>query len=153
MVKNLHARQETWVWSMGWEDPLEKGIATHYSILAWRISGTEDPGGLQSMGSQRAGHIWATNTHTHTHTTCMVYYSCVCSSFPITSPTVLLEIPHLWKNSLPRPSSIFKISEKMNFTLKLAKHNLIRIISQWTCLQVRLIIIEAVYWEVKKAVG
>ena len=50
---------------MGWEDPLEKGIATHYSILAWRISGTEDPGGLQSMGSQRAGHNWVTNTFHH----------------------------------------------------------------------------------------
>ena len=55
-VKNLPALQETWVRSPGWEDPLEKEMATHSSILAWRISWTEEPGGLQSMGSQRVGH-------------------------------------------------------------------------------------------------
>ena len=49
-VKNLPARQETPVRSLGWEDPLEKGMATHSSILAWRIPWTEEPGGLQSMG-------------------------------------------------------------------------------------------------------
>ena len=52
MVKNLPVMQETWVQSLGWEDPLEKGMATHSSILAWRILWTEEPGGLQSMGSQ-----------------------------------------------------------------------------------------------------
>ena len=56
MVKNLPAKQETWVGSLGQEDPLEKGKATHSSILAWRIPWTEEPGGLQSMGSQRAEH-------------------------------------------------------------------------------------------------
>ena len=56
MVKNLSAVQETWVQSLGWEDPLEKEMATHSSILAWRIPWTEEPGGLQSMGSQRVGH-------------------------------------------------------------------------------------------------
>ena len=56
LVKRLPAMQETWVRSLGWEDPLEKGMATHSSILAWRISWTEEPGGLQSMGSQRVGH-------------------------------------------------------------------------------------------------
>ena len=55
-VKNLPAMQETWVQSLGWEDPLEKGKATHSSILAWRIPWTEEPGGLQSMGLQRVGH-------------------------------------------------------------------------------------------------
>ena len=55
-VKNLPAVQETGVQSLGWEDPLEKEMATHSSILAWKISWTEDPGGLQSMGSQRVGH-------------------------------------------------------------------------------------------------
>ena len=55
-VKNLPAVQETWVRSLGWEDPLEKEMATHSSILAWKISWTEEPGGLQSMGSQRVGH-------------------------------------------------------------------------------------------------
>ena len=48
--------QETQVQSLGWEDPLEKGMATHSSILAWRIPWTEEPGGLQSMESQKVGH-------------------------------------------------------------------------------------------------
>ena len=55
-VKNLPAVQETWVQSLGWEDPLEKEMATHSSILAWKISWTEEPGGRQSIGSQRVGH-------------------------------------------------------------------------------------------------
>ena len=54
--------QETWVQSLGWEDPLEKGKATHSSILAWRIPWREEPGGLQSLGSQRVRHDWVTNT-------------------------------------------------------------------------------------------
>ena len=55
-VKNLPAMQEVSVQSLGWEDPLEKGVATSSSILAWRIPWTEKPGGLHSMGSQRVGH-------------------------------------------------------------------------------------------------
>ena len=55
-VKNLPAIQETWVPSLGREDPQEKEIATHTSILAWKIPWTEEPGGLQSMGSQTVGH-------------------------------------------------------------------------------------------------
>ena len=65
MVKNLPAMQETWVWSLGQEDPLEKGMATHSNILAWKITWTEKPGGLQSIGSQRVRHDWAASTHTH----------------------------------------------------------------------------------------
>ena len=53
MVKNLPAMKETWVQPLDWEDPLEKGMATHSSILAWRIPWTEEPGRLQSMGPQR----------------------------------------------------------------------------------------------------
>ena len=56
LVKNLPAMRETWVWSLGWEDPLEKGKATHSSILAWRV---------QSMGSQRVRYDWATFTSLH----------------------------------------------------------------------------------------
>ena len=56
MIKNLPAVQETWVQSLGQEDPLEKRMATHFSILAWSIPWTEGPGGLQSTGSQRAGY-------------------------------------------------------------------------------------------------
>ena len=55
-VRNLPAVQETRVRSLGWEDPLEKEMATHSSILSWKISWTEEPGVLQSMGSQRVGH-------------------------------------------------------------------------------------------------
>ena len=56
MMKNPPAMQETQVQSLGQEDSLEEGMATHSSILAWRIPWTEEPGGLQSMGSQRVGH-------------------------------------------------------------------------------------------------
>ena len=63
MVKNLPAMQETQVRSPGCEDPLEKGMAAHSNILAWRIPWTEEPGGLQSMESQRTGHDWGTKTH------------------------------------------------------------------------------------------
>ena len=55
-VKNLPAMQETWIQSLSREDPREKGMAIHSSILAWRIPWTEEPRGLQSMGSQRVGH-------------------------------------------------------------------------------------------------
>ena len=63
-VKNLPAMQKTWLWSLGGEDPLEKGMATYCSIPAWRIPWTEEPDGLQSMGSQRVGHDWRANTTT-----------------------------------------------------------------------------------------
>ena len=56
MVKDLPAIWETHIQSLGWEDPLEKGMATDFSILTWRIPWTEEPGGLQSTGSQRLGH-------------------------------------------------------------------------------------------------
>ena len=62
MVKNLPTMQEAWVRSLGQEDPLEKAMDTHSSILAWRIPWTEKPGGLQSMGSQVVRHDLATNT-------------------------------------------------------------------------------------------
>ena len=56
MVKNLPATQETWVRSLGQEDPLEKGLAIHSSILGWKIPQIEEPDGLQFVGSQRVGH-------------------------------------------------------------------------------------------------
>ena len=68
VTKNLPTMKGTWVQLPDWEDPLEKGMATHSSIHAWRISWTEEPGGLQSMGSQRVRQDWATNTFTfHTY--------------------------------------------------------------------------------------
>ena len=60
MIKNLPARRETWVPSLGWEDPLEEGMGTHSSILSWRIPWTEEPGRLQFTGSQRVRHNRAT---------------------------------------------------------------------------------------------
>ena len=65
VVKNPPATCETQFWSLSWEDLLEKGMATHSSILAWRISKTERPGRLRAMGSQRVEHNWANNTNTH----------------------------------------------------------------------------------------
>ena len=62
MVLNQPAMQEAWVRSLGGEDPLEKEMATHSSILAWRIPWTEEPGRLQSTGSQRVGHDWVSDT-------------------------------------------------------------------------------------------
>ena len=65
MVKNLPAMQDTWVWSLGGKDPLEKGMATHSSILSWRIPRTEEPGGLQSLGSQSCTRL--SDQHLHFH--------------------------------------------------------------------------------------
>ena len=67
MVKNLPAIQETLVRSLGWEDLLEKEMATHSSILAWKIPWTEEPGGLQSMELQRIGHTGVTDIYILSH--------------------------------------------------------------------------------------
>ena len=64
MVRDLPAMRETWVQSLIWEGPLEKGMATHSSILIWEIPWTEEPGRLQSMGLQRVGHD-RSDSHTH----------------------------------------------------------------------------------------
>ena len=74
-VKNLPSTQEIWVLSLCWEDPLKEEMATHSSILAWRIPQTEESGGLQRMGSQRVGHDWAIktiscNTYLQVHPCC-----------------------------------------------------------------------------------
>ena len=75
MVKNLPKVRETWVWSLSWEDPLEKGMATLSSILAWRITWREEPGGLQSMGSQRVRHNWVKSLYLH-NLKCIIF-SCI----------------------------------------------------------------------------
>ena len=68
MVKHLSTMWETQVWCLGWEDALEKEMAIHSRTIAWKIPWTEEPGRLQSMGSQRVGHDWATSlTHSLTH--------------------------------------------------------------------------------------
>ena len=84
LVKNLPAMWETWVQSLGWEDPMEKGTATHFSILVWRIPKTEEPGMLQSLGSQRVRHNWATFislTLTGVRWCFVVVFCCCCCSF------------------------------------------------------------------------
>ena len=60
VAHNASAMWETWVWSLGWEDPLEEGMANHSSILPRESPWTEEPGGLQSIGLQRIGHDWST---------------------------------------------------------------------------------------------
>ena len=65
MVKSLPTMQETRVWSLGQEDPLEKGMGTHSRILAWEMTRTEEPGDLHSIESKRVRHDWATNTQFH----------------------------------------------------------------------------------------
>ena len=67
-VRKPPAIQETWVWSKGWEDPLEEQMATSSTVFAWKIPWTEELGRLQSVGSQRVRHDGVTNIHTHTHT-------------------------------------------------------------------------------------
>ena len=62
MVKNLPTMLETWVWYLGWEDHLEKGMTTHSSILDWRIPWTDEPGKLQTLRSQTVKHDWVINT-------------------------------------------------------------------------------------------
>ena len=76
MVKCLPTMRETQVWSLGWEDPLEKEMATHFSTLAWKIPWMEKHGRLQSIGSQRVGHYWATS---------ISVYSCHCFLISYTS--------------------------------------------------------------------
>ena len=67
-VRNLPAMEETWVWSLDQEDPLEKGMATHTSILAWKVPWTEEPGGLQSMGYKESDRSeWLIHTHSLSH--------------------------------------------------------------------------------------
>ena len=78
--KLLPAMEETWVQSLGWEDPLEKEMATHSSVLAWRIPRTGEPGRLQSIGSQRVGHDWATSLR-KAYTPSATYITPPCSSF------------------------------------------------------------------------
>ena len=101
VVKHLPAMQETLVGSLGQEDPLEKGMATHSSFLAWRIPRTEEPGGLQSMGSQRVRHDRTTNTFTFltglhaTHLTILLHRAAGVSSLKCKSQSIHLEPPSI----------------------------------------------------------
>ena len=108
-VKNLPPMQDTWIWSLGWEDPLEKKMAIYSSILVCRIPWTEEPGGLQSIGSERVGHDWATNTaSSHGQATSLSSLnsvnssidwksSCICSELPVPSNSDFTLIRGLWE--------------------------------------------------------
>ena len=72
----MQKTEETWAWSLGREDPLEEEVATHSSILAWRIPRTEEPGGLQTTGSQRVRHDWSDQAHAHTHVCLRIVICC-----------------------------------------------------------------------------
>ena len=86
-VKCLPTMQETWVWSLCWEDPLEKEMATHASTLAWKIPWTAEPGKLQSMGLQRVRHDWATSPHLTKYIRYQLYWQI--STCAVLSPLVL----------------------------------------------------------------
>ena len=91
VVKNPPATQDDWVWSLAWEDPLEKEMATCSSIPAWEIPWTEEPGRLQSMASQRVSHNWAKKPSPSLCDVCVVVmYTCVCNIIWGTSQLVLM---------------------------------------------------------------
>ena len=91
-VNNLPAVQETWVQFLGWEDPLEEETATHSSVLAWRIPWTEEPGRLQSMGSQQSDTTERLSTHTHVFLT-VLRLQCWVGFSPVTGAGAT---PELW---------------------------------------------------------
>ena len=91
MIKNLPAVKETQVWSLGQEDPLEKGMATHSRILVWRIPRTEEPGRLKSMGWQRVGHDWATNTTTKSQDAQLTKWLDWCAGERVKQKTICME--------------------------------------------------------------
>ena len=103
--KPRSAIQETQIQSLGQEDLLEKRMATHSSILAWRISWTEEPGGLQSMGLQRAGHDWVNNTHTHS---CLMILCCFLMYNKVNQLCVYIYPLPLRPLSHPPPSHSFR---------------------------------------------
>ena len=116
MLKNLTALRELQVWFLGWEDALEKGMATHSSFLACRIPWTEEPGWLQSMGLQRIRHEWATNTFTFSLIlvcfisifTCLRYYFSYDFFFdPLVVQWCVVISTHMW---------VFQFSSLKNFS-------------------------------------
>ena len=92
-VNNLPAMWETLVWPLGREDPLQKEIITHFSILAWRIPWREELGGLQSMGSQRVGHDWATELNWYVKEVCVCVQLLSCVQLFATPWTVAHQVP------------------------------------------------------------
>ena len=110
MVKSMPTKQETGVQTLSQEDPLEKEMTTHSSILAWEIPWTEEPGGLQSMGSQRVRHNLATEQEQGAH---MVWFSLVMLLQPEPQVSqVLMRVTnqHTYSHSIPRQPFCFSFS-------------------------------------------
>ena len=114
MVKNLPAMRETWVGSLGWKDPLKEGMTAHSSILAWENPQTKEPGGLQSMWSQRVGHNWGTNHITYIYV-CVCVYVCTHTHTHTLSRSVMSNSswPH-WQDCSPPGSSVHGDSSGKN---------------------------------------
>ena len=110
----LPSMQETQVRSLSWKDPLEEKMATHSSILAWRIPWTEEPGRLQSMGLQRVGYDWATNTLVsctwYDFQMCLIWFSGISapqdSHRVVLGPSVLECLPLFWTYASWNPVSL-----------------------------------------------
>ena len=113
-VKNLPAMQKTRVWSLGWENPLEEEMATHSSILAWKILWTEEPGRLQSMGSQRVEHSWVTKHIAHILLLRRLYWGI--QNFLNTSISLLCVLYLSWAVC---PNTFTKYSPKHTLTLQI----------------------------------
>ena len=143
MVKNLPAMQETWVGSLGWEDSLGKGMATHSSILAWRIPWTEEPGSLQSRASQRVKHNWVTNIpsqHTEMHftaTNLLLTLSWVYLSKSLAPIVLCFEMHPCWANVYGEvkrggPEVLLHKQKKINEISKWLFHYLLQNLGQVT---------------------
>ena len=101
MVKNPPEMREIWVWSLGWEDPLEDNTASHSSILAWKIPWTEEPGGLQSTGSQKVRQDWSDLSHSYIFITVVLFLSLPNPMLYVTSfcKTCILNHIEKWKSN------------------------------------------------------
>ena len=112
MVRCLPTMRETRVWSLGWEDPLKKEMATHSSTLAWKIPWTEERGRLQSMGSQRVRHHWATSLGLGLGVNLLIFWNLLVTTAYLTLTntewnTVSWSILQTWSNSLEGNLSIY----------------------------------------------
>ena len=135
-VKNLLAMHETWVWFLGQEDPLEKQIATHSSILAWRISWAKEPCRLQSMGLQRVGHDWINNTFTF-HQIYFEFTEITMSFFFLKSLNIVIQWITLNKTPIPGKIQHYHEIYLLGFLISLFKFwhlwSLMRLVCKFLC--------------------
>ena len=115
MVKNLPAVWETWVRLLGWEDPLEKGMATHSSVLAWRIPRPEEPGGLYSPWGRKVGRDWVTDTLPSPSLRCATPHPHLLMGFPVSPSYWMAFSSRLYHFKLTKQSSIDCVAWKQTF--------------------------------------